>query len=84
MPALRIKPLDRRHLGAGYRADRGDTGSSGASLHVHGAGATQAIPQPNLVPVRPKSSRITQSNGASSGLRTETVRPLRSNVVMIA
>ena len=25
------------------------------------------IPQPNLVPVRPSSSRITQSNGASSG-----------------
>ena len=42
------------------------------------------IPQPNLVPMRPSSSRITQSNGASSGLRTETVRPLRSNLVMIA
>src|ERR1700677_1823873 len=33
------------------------------------------IPQPNLVPVRPTSSRITQSNGVSSGLFTETLRP---------
>jgi hypothetical protein len=41
------------------------------------------IPQPNLVPVKPNSSRITQSNGPSSGLCTETVRPLRLNVVMI-
>src|SRR5580692_3356209 len=41
------------------------------------------IPQPNLVPVRPSSSRITQSNGASSGLCTETARPLRLNVVMV-
>jgi hypothetical protein len=42
------------------------------------------MPQPNLVPVRPISSRITQSNGASSGLCTETVRPLISKVVMNA
>jgi hypothetical protein len=42
------------------------------------------IPQPNFVPVSPSSSRITQSNAASSGLCTETVLPLRSNVVMIA
>src|SRR5258706_9937819 len=41
------------------------------------------IPQPNFVPVRPSSSRIAQSRGVSSGLVTETVRPLRSNVVMI-
>src|SRR6202021_1281289 len=41
------------------------------------------IPQPNFVPVSPSSSRITQSNAASSGLCTETVLPLRSNVVMI-
>src|SRR5580693_1254260 len=41
------------------------------------------IPHPNFVPVSPSSSRITQSNAASSGLCTETVLPLRSNVVMI-
>src|SRR5260370_28653883 len=40
------------------------------------------IPQPNLVPVRPSSSRITQSNGVSSGLPTETLRPLIVKVVI--
>src|ERR1700720_4758433 len=42
------------------------------------------IPQPNLVPLRPTSSRMAQSNGASSGVRTETARPLISKLVMIA
>src|ERR1700724_3123857 len=42
------------------------------------------IPQPNLVPLRPISSRIAQSSGVSSGLRSETARPLRLNVIMIA
>src|SRR4030081_763158 len=41
------------------------------------------IPPPNLVPVRPISSRIVQRRGVSSGLRTETVRSLSSNVIMI-
>src|SRR6516225_5447736 len=40
------------------------------------------MPQPNLVPVRPSSSRMTQSSGESSGLRAVTVRPLSLKVVM--
>src|SRR5206468_734386 len=43
-----------------------------------------AIPQPNLVPVRPISSRMTQSSGASSGLLVVTCRPLILNVVIAA
>src|SRR5437016_4552555 len=41
------------------------------------------IPQPNLVPVRPTSSRIAHRSGVSSGLCSETVRPLISRVIMI-
>src|ERR1700692_4487401 len=44
MPALGIEPLDSRHLGAGDRADRGDTGSSGATVDMHSAGAAHANP----------------------------------------
>ena len=34
-----------------------------------------AIPQPNLVPFSPISSRITHSSGVSSGLFAVTARP---------
>src|SRR5580698_5969466 len=44
MSALRVEPLDRRHLGAGDRADRGDAGASSAPLHMHSAGPTHANP----------------------------------------
>ena len=34
------------------------------------------MPQPNFVPVMPRMSRSTQSNGMSSGASTETLLPL--------
>src|SRR5271165_3348383 len=40
------------------------------------------IPQPNLVPVRPIVSRITQRSGVSSSTSTDTDRPLIWNMVM--
>jgi hypothetical protein len=84
MPALRIKPFDRRDLRGGDCAERviQDLVARPSTCTV--PELQKPIPQPNLVPVRPISSRITQSNGVSSGLCTETVRPLSSKVIMIA
>ncbi len=45
------------------------------SIDVHGAGAAGAMPQPNLVPVRPSSSRSTQSSGVSGSLLTSKSLP---------
>ena len=41
-----------------------------------------AMPQPNLVPVRPRWSRTTQSKGVSSGASTFIDLPLICNVVI--
>src|SRR5256885_7327489 len=41
-----------------------------------------AIPQPNLVPVRPTTSRSTHRIGMSDGTSTVTSRPLMFRVVM--
>jgi hypothetical protein len=41
----------------------------------------KAAPQPNLVPVRPTSSRITHSNGVSGSALTETVVPFRLKLI---
>src|SRR5215469_4106907 len=38
-----------------------------------------AIPQPNLVPVNPSSSRMTQSSGASDSTSTSWITPLTFN-----
>src|SRR5580704_3202557 len=48
MSAFRVEALDRRHLGASDRADRCDTGSSGATVHMHSAGATHSNPATEL------------------------------------
>src|SRR5947208_735279 len=40
------------------------------------------IPQPNLVPVKPIVSRITQRSGVSSSTSTDAGRPLIWNVVI--
>src|SRR5271170_5655927 len=41
------------------------------------------MPQPNFVPVRPTTSRMTQSRGVSSATSTVTGRPLMRNVIMV-
>src|SRR6266568_1738287 len=41
------------------------------------------MPQPNFVPVRPMSSRMTHSNGVSSSASITTARPLMRNLVII-
>src|SRR5579863_5841464 len=41
------------------------------------------MPQPNFVPVRPTTSRMTQSRGVSSSTFTVTARPLMRNAVMV-
>ena len=41
-----------------------------------------AMPQPNLVPVRPRSSRSTQRSGLSGSAATVTARPFTLKVVM--
>jgi hypothetical protein len=41
-----------------------------------------AMPQPNLVPVSFRCSRITHSNGVSSPAATSTARPLIVNAVI--
>src|SRR5690242_12623299 len=43
-----------------------------------------AMPQPNLVPVRPRVSRRTQSNGVSSATSTARSCPLTVRLIMIA
>jgi hypothetical protein len=43
-----------------------------------------AMPQPNLVPVRPSSSRSTHSSGVSGAAFTATALPLMSNVDVMA
>src|SRR5262245_45203048 len=42
-----------------------------------------AMPQPNLVPVRPNSSRTTHINGVSGSSADETAFPFRVNFVAI-
>ena len=42
-----------------------------------------ATPQPNLEPIRPRSSRTTHSNGVSDSASTDTSRPLRMNFVVM-
>src|SRR3979409_1357548 len=41
-----------------------------------------AMPQPNLVPVSPSSSRITHSSGVSAGCSELTSLPLTTNLVI--
>ncbi len=41
------------------------------------------MPQPNLVPVRPMTSRMTHNSGVSSSTSIDTARPLMWNVVML-
>src|SRR5215510_9660363 len=41
-----------------------------------------AMPQPNFVPVRPSSSRITQRSGVSAGCSELTSLPLTTNLVI--
>jgi hypothetical protein len=41
----------------------------------------KAAPQPNLVPVRPTSSRITHNNGVSGSAWTVTVEPFRLKLI---
>ena len=76
MRALGIEPFDRRDLGAGHRA----TGVMQERVGRPSTCTVQAphmpMPQPNLVPVRPTSSRITHSSGVSSSASTVTARPL--------
>jgi hypothetical protein len=45
-----VEPFDSRHVSSGDRADRGDTGSSGAPFHMHGAGPTHANPAAEFGP----------------------------------
>src|SRR6266851_3640217 len=40
------------------------------------------MPQPNFVPVRPMTSRMTHSSGVSSSASIVTARPLMRNVIM--
>src|ERR1700682_23910 len=79
MAALRIEPLDRRHLGAGHRSYRGDTGTSGATVHMHGAGAAQPNPttkfcsrEADLIADRPQQRRVIgRSNGNGAAIEIE-------------
>src|SRR5262245_7152513 len=41
-----------------------------------------ALPQPNLVPVRPTSSRRTHRSGVSAGTATSTGLPLTTSFIM--
>src|SRR5678816_1749369 len=44
----------------------------------------RAIPQPNLVPVRPRVSRSTQSSGVVGSASTLRASPLMSRVIMLS
>src|SRR5881396_1149194 len=50
---------------------------------VHVNGVHCATPQPNLVPVRPSSSRMTHSNGVSDGWSESVSLPLMANVIIV-
>ena len=49
---IKISLLDPTKLKSDFAIERrGDAGTSGAGVQVHGAGAARCDPQPNLVPV---------------------------------
>lgn len=85
------------HLGAGWgranafdrgddlvadRSDRQQTRAYRIAVDMDRGSAASAMPQPNLVPVIPSTSRKTQSSGMSSGASKVTLRPLMVRVVM--
>ena len=75
-PVAARQALDRRDALAARRRDRVTHERTGAPSRCTVHAPQSAMPQPNFVPVSPRSSRSTQSSGVSGSAVTFTARPL--------
>lgn len=77
-----FEAFDGSYSRANNCSNRGYAGALGSTIDMDSAGTHSAIPQPNLVPVKPSCSRITDSTGVLGSTSSDWVSPLRLKVII--